>query len=149
MSGAAPPPRQATHNAEGATNSAIAARPGLPVFLKALELVQGRDVDTSTAVMKVSLHGWVGGACIVGAGGWTCAGQPSPVGSSRSRSQLVGPIWRPVAAPATLRQVIARTGPNLLTDALVAAGLQRTAGMFGKQYEVDGAGELWDGPELS
>ncbi|EFN58265.1 hypothetical protein CHLNCDRAFT_142222 [Chlorella variabilis] len=83
---------QRTHGGEGATNAAIAARPGLPVFTKALDLVQERDIDTDADVMKV----------------------------------------------------IARTGPDLFTAALEAVGLQRTDGMFGAAYTLDGvAYRLW------
>lgn len=47
------PSQQATHSGEGATNAAIAARPGLEVFTKALQLVQERDVDTNKQMIKV------------------------------------------------------------------------------------------------
>lgn len=38
-------------------------------------------------------------------------------------------------------QVIARTGPQLLTDALMATGLQRKDGWFDLQYDRNGVGE--------
>lgn len=38
-------------------------------------------------------------------------------------------------------QVIARTGPQLLTDALVAMGLELKKGLFDAQYERNGVGE--------
>jgi mannosyltransferase OCH1-like enzyme len=44
---------QGTHAAEGTTNAAIAARPGLDVFVKALQLVQTRDIDTTKEMIKV------------------------------------------------------------------------------------------------
>lgn len=50
------PPPQATHGGEGATNAAIAARPGLEVFLKALELVQTRDIDTSSEANAIKVR---------------------------------------------------------------------------------------------
>lgn len=37
---------QATHSGEGVTNAGMAARPGLEVFTKALELVQQRTVNS-------------------------------------------------------------------------------------------------------
>ena len=38
-------------------------------------------------------------------------------------------------------QVIGRTGPDLLTAALEAVGLQRTKGMFERSYSQAGVGE--------
>ena len=47
-------PLQATHSAEGVTNAAMAARPGLEVFTRALELVQERQIKRSDVVGSVS-----------------------------------------------------------------------------------------------
>ena len=55
------PALQATHSAEGVTNAAMAARPGLEVFTRALELVQERQIKRSDVVGSVS------GACSPGA----------------------------------------------------------------------------------
>lgn len=143
------PPRscvQRTHGGEGATNAAIAARPGLPVFTKALDLVQERDIDTDADVMKVGAH-----SPEAGRGSLQMPGPPITTTTTPNRkaftvqqSHHAPPAPRP-CAPPPLPQVIARTGPDLFTAALEAVGLQRTDGMFGAAYTLDGVGEVWEG----
>ena len=50
-------------------------------------------------------------------------------------------LTHPSTRTQPTKQVIARTGPDLLTAALEAVGLKRTDGMFDKQYELNGDGE--------